>query len=494
MTPGIASCVFVLVIIGLFLLDREPESRVSKALCLPLVWLWLTSSRSATEWMAVLGFGPPPATKQANMYMEGSPLDRNVLIGLMILALVVLVVRGRFGTLIRANLPIVLFLVYGAMSTVWSDFPDVTIRRWFKAVGCLLMVMVVLRERDRDAATRRLFVWSGFLLIPLSILLIKYYPAIGRSYNHWTWIVSVTGVTTHKNTLGGICQLYGVVFVWHFLAAYRNRQLPDRTRHLIAHGTGLAMVVWLFLQANSVTAQSCFLLATAFLIASTTRAVAQRQWLVHLLMAVLVIVPFTILFLGIGGSAIEGMGRDSTLTGRTDIWPRVIALVDNPLVGTGFESFWLGERLQTMQNYQLGLNETHNGYLEIWVSLGWIGTLFLAFMILRGYRNIIILYRQDPDIGRLRLALFLTVIVSSFTEAAFRTDSVSWIAFLLTTMSHPEGWLRETIQNPQMTAETPGQTQFETVAVGSSHRQPTPELSSLSKSNPRLQRPASRRL
>ena len=494
MPPQIASCVFILVIIGLFLLDREREVQTSKALCLPLIWLWLISSRSVTEWVAIAGFGPPPATDQASMYVEGSPLDRNVLIGLMILALAVLIWRGRIGALVRANLPIVLFLVYGAASALWSDFPDITIRRWFKAVGCLLMVMVVLTERNRDAATRRLLVWAGFLLIAHSILLIKYYPAIGRTYNRWTWIVSVTGVTTHKNSLGGICQVYGVAFFWHFLAAYRNRKLSQRTRHLIAHGAALAMVAWLFVQANSVTAQSCFLLATAFLIATTTRTLAQKRWLVHLLVAVLVIVPFATLFLGIGKGALEGMGRDSTLTGRTDIWALVISLVHNPVVGTGFESFWLGERLKTMQNYQLGLNESHNGYLEIWLTLGWIGALFLAVMIARGYRGIIALYRVDPDTGRFRLAFFLTVIVSSFTEAAFRSEGITWLVFLLITMSTPEDWLPGSIRSPQVIAETSSQTLFESVVVGRGSQRPVLEAAPLSKSNPRSRRLVSGRL
>lgn len=466
MSPGIASCFFVLVIIALFLLDRHSEIPASKALYVPLIWLLLTSSRSVSEWVSLAGFGPPSAVSQANMYMEGSPVDRNLMIGLIVIALVVLVVRGKLGALIRVNLPIVLFLLYGALSTLWSDFPEVAIRRWFKVAGCLLVIMVVLSERNRDAAMRRLFVWSGFLLIPLSVLFIKYYPAIGRSYNRYTWLVSVTGVTTHKNTLGGICQIYGIAFVWHFLAAYRNRSLPHRIRHLIAHGAGLAMVIWLFAQANSVTAQSCFLLATAFLIATTARVCARKRWLVHALMAMLVIVPFSTLFLGIGGGAIEGMGRDSTLTGRTEIWPRVIALVHNPILGTGFESFWLGERLQTMQRYQLGLNETHNGYLEVWVCLGWLGALFLAVMIVKGYRNIIISYRQDPDLGRFRLALFLMLIVSSFTEAAFRTDSLSWITFLLTTMSAPQNSSCEATLGPQVAPEASREARLEAVPIG----------------------------
>jgi O-antigen ligase len=375
------------------------------------------------------------------MYAEGSPVDQAVLLGLVAIALVILARRGRVGALLRANLPIILFFLYCAVSVLWSDFPDVTFRRWIKAVGCLLIVMVVLTERDRDFATRRLFVWSGFLLIPHSILLIKYYTAIGRTTlieNLSSWVLSPVGVTQHKNSLGGICQIYGIAFLWHFLAAYRDRQRPHRIRHLIAHGTALGMVAWLFVQANSVTAQSCFLLASALLIATSIRGITRRQWCVHLVVVTLIAVPFAILFLGIGGSALEGMGRDSTLTGRTDIWPRVISLVHNPVLGTGFESFWLGNRLDAMHRYQRGLNETHNGYLEIWVSLGWIGVLLLAVMVVAGYRNIMASYQRDPDTARFRLAFFLIVIVSSFTEAAFRAEGVSWIVFLLITMVTPQ--------------------------------------------------------
>jgi exopolysaccharide production protein ExoQ len=497
MPPQLATLVFVIGIIGLFLFDRDREARASKAIFLPLIWLCLTSSRSLTEWLQIIEFGRPlgGGDGQASAYAEGTPLDRNALIGLMVIALVVLIRRGRLVSLIRTNLPIVLFLLYGAVSAVWSDFPDVTIRRWFKAVGCVLMVMVVLSERDRDAATRRLFVWTGFVLIPLSVLLIKYYPTIGRTYiiaDLSTWLLSPVGVTTHKNSLGGICQVYGIAFLWSFLAAYRDRQLPHRTRHLVAHGSALVMVVWLLVQANSVTAQSCLLLAAAFLFATNIRAVSRKQWLVHLLVVALVAAPFATLFLGVGGSALQGMGRDSTLTGRTDIWARVIALVDNRVVGTGFESFWLGKRLDAMQSYQRGLNETHNGYLEIWVSLGWIGVLLLAGLIVIGYRNIIASYRRNPDTGRFRLAYFVTVIVSSFTEAAFRTESISWIAFLLITMASPT--LRQSVRSPRVTAATSEEARFEPVAVGSGSPQPAPEAASSSNSIPQPPSPLLRRL
>ena len=313
------------------------------------------------------------------------------------------------------------------------------------------MVLVVLSERDRSAAVRRLFVGAGFLLIPHSILLIKYYPAIGRTYNRWTYLVSYVGVTSHKNELGGICQAYGIAFVWHFLAAYQNRRLMHRKRHLIAHGAAIVMVLYLFWLANSVTAQSTFLLASCFLVASGTRLVSRNRGLVHVLMFLLLAVPFATLFLGVGGSALEGMGRDSTLTGRTDIWARVIGLNDNPLFGTGFESFWLGRRLAAMNRYQLGLNEAHNGYIEVWISLGWIGVVSLGAMIVKGYRNLSASYRENPEEGRFRLALFLAVIVSSFTEAAFRTDGISLTAFLMMTMAGTQVPLRRIVRSPVLT-------------------------------------------
>ena len=141
------------------------------------------------------------------------------------------------------------------------------------------------------------------------------------------------------------------------------------------------------------------------------------------------------------------MGRDSTLTGRTEIWSRVIHLVPNPVVGTGFESFWLGRRLEIMDDYQQSLNEAHNGFLEIWASLGWVGTIILLTMIAVAYREIISQFRRNPDAARLRMAYFLTVIVTSFTEAAFRTVSVFWFAFLLVIMTKPRGRVKQPRKN-----------------------------------------------
>ena len=66
------------------------------------------------------------------------------------------------------------------------------------------------------------------------------------------------------------------------------------------------MVVWLFVMANSVTSQSCFVLATAFLLVAGSRPLAQRRWVVHVLALLLIAFPIATLFIGVGGDARAG--------------------------------------------------------------------------------------------------------------------------------------------------------------------------------------------
>ena len=464
MPPRIASIVFLLWMVGLFKLDRDQEAKTSKALWIPAIWMWIAGSRAVSEWCVALGWASP-ITNVADVYIDGSPLDRNVLTVLLVLGLIVLVRRQRLGTLLSANGPLVLFFLYAAISAIWSDFPDVTFKRWVKDLGDIVMVMVVVTDRDWYFAIKRFLVRPGFILIPLSVLLIKYYPDMGRAYNRWTYMASFTGVTTHKNLLGRVCLIFGIAFVWRFLVAYRDRTMMHRKRHLIAHGAALAMVVWLFAIANSVTAQSCFMLATCFLIAAGSRAFAEKRWVVHVLAAVLVAVPLATTLLGIGGGAIEEMGRDATLTGRTAIWQLVLKEAGNPVVGVGFESFWLGNRLEKIRDAHGGLNESHNGYLEIYLTLGWIGVFLLAVLIITGYRNIIASMRHSPDIARLRMAYLIAALVLSFAEAGFRMLNISWITFLLAVVAIPEDKSRETVHSDSTIAAIPGRAHFATASA-----------------------------
>ena len=280
MSPSIATLICVAGIAGLYYLDRDREIHTSRALWLPVIWLGVAGSRSVSEWFGILGFGGfGQSMNSAGAYLEGSPLDRNFFLALTLIGVVVLskkkVVVKR---LLRANWPVVLFFVYCAISTVWSDYPDVAFKRWLKAIGDLVMVLIVLSEDDPLSAIKRLVLRVGYLLLPLSVLFIKYYPAWGREYSHFDGRGTFTGVTTNKNILGMICLIFGLGALWCFRQTLLEPGIR-RKAHLIAQGTLFGTAIWLFVMADSATSLSCFLMAAGLLVVTSLGRLGEsRLW------------------------------------------------------------------------------------------------------------------------------------------------------------------------------------------------------------------------
>jgi O-antigen ligase len=208
---------------------------------------------------------------------------------------------------------------------------------------------------------------------------------------------------------------------------------------MIAHGSILAMVLWLFKTINSMTSFSSFLMASILLLAMSFRPVIRRPAMVHLLLVAMVAVSASVVFLDFSPGALKAMGRDPTLTDRTYVWGSLLNLVANPLLGTGFESFWLGPRLEKLwTEYWWHPNEAHNGYIEVYLNLGWIGVLLLAVIIATGYRTVFSAWRRKVSTGSLLLAFFFVGLVYNFTEAAFfKMLAPAWWFFLFAIVSVP---------------------------------------------------------
>src|ERR1700751_273977 len=127
MSRGLATIVYTLGILGLFLLDRDKNRRASGTLWIPVVWLALGASRNFSEWLEAHSI----SSISADHYLEGSPLDAVIFAGLELAAVVVLAVRhARSSAFLRSNGPLVVFFVYCAVSVLWSDYPFVAFKRW----------------------------------------------------------------------------------------------------------------------------------------------------------------------------------------------------------------------------------------------------------------------------------------------------------------------------------------------------------------------------
>jgi|SRR5579875_253683 len=419
-------------ILALFALYWDPKSRPSRALWLPTIWILLVGSRMVSVWLH--GSLPTEAASQAG---EGNPLDRVVLTVLMLAGVIVLMCRfQRVVKVLRMNWFLLAFFGYCGASTLWSATPEIAIKRWFKAIGDVVMVLIILTDRNRAEAIKRIIARAGFILMPLSVLLIEFYPHLGRVYSVEDAILTYRGVATNKNLLGVICMLVGLGCVWLILRTLHEDR--RKIRQLTALAVTLATVLWLFAVINSMTPLVCFLMGS-FLMVFVKVSGRNRSSDIHIAVGSMVALAVLLfVFPEILVSAVHLVGRNSTLTGRTDLWGTLLAMDTHPWFGTGFESFWLGHRLDQLWSvYPWHPNEAHNGYLEVYLNLGWAGLALLFSLLISGYRHLIAMYRQDPEAGSLRLAYFAAALVYNFAEAGFRMLDPMWIFLLLAIIAVP---------------------------------------------------------
>jgi len=430
MPPLIATIIFVIGICGLFWLDRHPDEHTSKALWIPVIWLAICASRPVSSWVQ-----SGQVMDLRVRYLEGSPLDAAIWGVLLIAGLIVLLWRVQAASaFVNVNLALILYFTYCGVSIVWADYPFVSFKRWIKAAGDVVMILVVLTDNNRLPAIRRLLTRVSFVLIPVSVLLNKYYPAVARAYNrHWEAMYS--GVTTGKNLLGMTCLLCGLASLWSLLLAHALPKGKERRRRKLAHGVILLMVLWLLHMAHSMTSLACLGLGSLVMLFIRRAKPVARPLRIHVAATAVVLVAVFALFLDSSGVLVRSLGRNPTLTGRTEIWHAVLVNSSNSLLGAGFESYWMGDRMvsvwKILGSGAEGIQEAHNGYLEVYLNLGWMGITFFALVLLVGYRRIVAAFRWCPDVAVLMLSYFVTAIIFGLTEAAFRMMAPVWISLLL---------------------------------------------------------------
>ncbi len=433
MTPTIAAIGCAVVIATLFHLNGDLRgSRTSLALWIPVVWLFIGATRNVTEWLQW-----KVTMSAGERYLEGSPLDRTVLSALIVIATIVLCMRSRrVRTILRVNGVTLAFFAYCGLTVLWSDYPEVAFKRWIRGVGDLTMVLLILSDRSWPVALERVFTRVGFVVLPMSVLFIRYYPDLGRAYGldgslYWT------GVAGGKNGLGMMCLIFGTAFSWRLMTAYDSLANNERRNQLTIQSLMVITAIYLLVISDSKTSLGCFIVVSGLIFVTSRFSFARKPRIVNVIVAALVFGCFGVLFLGVGSGALEAMGRDPSLTGRTDIWRVALSYTQNALLGSGYESFWLGDRLSSIARIGGG-NQAHNGYIEIYLNLGWVGVAMLLALIVTGYRRIIRGFRRDPQVAVLKLAFFVVAIIYNCTEGAFKMMSPVWITFLLATLALPQ--------------------------------------------------------
>jgi exopolysaccharide production protein ExoQ len=433
MPPTLALLIWLVLLLGLLRYDPAKESKTSLALWVPLIWMFIVGSRLPSLWLG------GQFEESSQTLEEGNPINRTIFLVLIVLAIGILISRSfKWSDFFVRNLALMAFISYAIVSIFWSDFPLVSFKRWFRDLGQYLIILVVLSDPQPLEAFRTLLRRLGYLLLPLSILLIKYYPKSGMYYNGWTGAPEFVGAGTGKNTLGVECLVAGIFFFWDTMTRWPYRKERQTRRIIFVNILFIVMTLWLLHLADSATSRVCLAIGCLVILAAHTKAFTRHSTFLKVLIPASFCLYLVLAFgFDLNGTLAREVGRDPTLTTRTSIWKILLDMHTNPVVGTGYESFWLGSRLNWVwQRSFVGIGEAHNGFLEVYLNLGIIGVSLLIIFLISSYRTICRTFTHDPGLGSLRLALWTIMPFYNMTEAAFKYH-LMWFTFLLVAIAVP---------------------------------------------------------
>lgn len=424
--------VFTVCLLWLFYRDGKERASVSPAVWIVIIWAAIYSSRPVTEWFDS-GLSTPSSPDEGNL------TEALVSLALILAGLVVLHGRGvQLSIIIRGNRWLFVFYLFWLISLFWSDYPFITFKRLFKDLGNVVMVLVVLTERDSGEAIKAVCTRVAYALIPLSVLLIRYFPDIGRAYSGYDrsevmWV----GVATHKNTLGALALVGALFLLWDILDRERRSQGRTKDGTFVARILILAMSWYLLVIANSMTSLLCALLGSILLVALGRPSIRQRPGRLEVcgLGAGVTLLMLDWVF-NVKETLLLSVGRDETLTTRTDIWPILMNFQDSPLVGAGFNTFWAGQRLLSLVEKVGGIIQAHNGYLETYLNGGLVGVGLLLVLLFSGYIRIREQLMTGMPEGSIRFAILLVAVIYNNSEASFNKVGLLWLLTLFAIMEY----------------------------------------------------------
>lgn len=288
-------------------------------------------------------------------------------------------VLGRWRQVARAARrvwPLVALTLLAPISLSWSSAPGLTVRRSIFLLGSTLLG-IYLGEKFSTGRLLRWLAQALCLLIAASILLYFIFPSFVIDYAAYdgAW----KGLTNNKNTFGWYMSLAVAALV--LVRFHHFRWL----RYVFL----LSAAVLLLLSRSATSLVGCVLMVSMVPLWRVIRTGAKTRRLVYLLMFAAICTGIYLIWAE-QELLLRVLGRDSTFTGRTDLWNLVLpAIAKHPILGYGYGAFW-----SEMNNEVLNIHiasrwlpmGAHNGYLELCLAFGILGLPLLIYVMWRSFR------------------------------------------------------------------------------------------------------------
>jgi len=321
------------------------------------------------------------------------------------------------------------FLLWCLLSVFWSSYPFVAFKRIFQIFSSVTVILAFLFHSNSSDDALKYFKTILLIYVPLSIISCLVIPGAIDPV-HLTW----RGLTVGKNYLGQA----GVVSIIIWMYAMKGNSLKSKFVACIL----LILSLMLLFGSWSMTSILTFvLLAYLFILFSIDKVF--RSLKIGQTFSALIIVSSVLLFISIYylgfdliASSFNSVGKDTTFTGRTDLWMDILKIArDRLAMGYGYGSFWViqQDNLDLMSLYEKYVwlpNEAHLGYLDILVDTGFVGLSLVFLMIIFYFKNLLKLKKPLFGLWLLVAALILNLQESTLFFSKILTGELFLFAYL----------------------------------------------------------------
>ncbi len=447
MNPQIALILVLMFIFFAIYYEHKRSEGISGAVWIIALWLLYYGSKGLGVFLNV-----------HTTIEQGSPPDRYFLI-ILGLATIFILIKRNFPLIavLKQNWIAGLIITYMLISITWSQYPGISFRRWIREVIAFIVALLLVSENNPIQTLSSALKKAIYAALPLSILLIKYYPAYGREYGRWTGEVMWTGIASQKNGLAMICALSILFFAWSF---WQGRKKEKQHNSIIAISIDTLMIMlaaYLMMGPRHILTYSATsfltLIAGIFIMFSVIIAF-KRQMNVKkaVIISAIIIISLGIFMPFTGKLPIKTLpqllNRSETLTDRTQIWNSLVPYAKKHiLLGYGYGGFWTTELRNQISSH------AHNGYLDTILELGLIGLFLFIFFIFKVMQKNIEGLKDNIDIAFFFLPLIFVIILRNIAESPLG-EFISFQMWLLLCWSFIVNTKKDILFNPEK--ELPG--------------------------------------
>ncbi len=309
------------------------------------------------------------------------------------------------------------------VSALWSVQPMLTLTQgtayFFVVVGAIGIVQAVDRDDLID-----LFSWAC-ALSAIASLLWQFVLSPEPAFNGME--PEFAGIFAQKNVLGQV-MAGGVLGALHSARVGKGR---FRSICIIALCTTVAFLSQSSTAMVVIAALLCFdFLGRLYFKGGTSRTISICLFIGCFL---------ALFFLSANEDLIlEFLGKDPTLTGRTELWSHVIDNIsEKPLFGWGFTAFWVPGNpvaLQIGDAVNWTVTSAHNGLLGLLLDVGVVGTSLFVFL---WARNLVMALRcmsgTAQQFGLTSALLLITILLIGTSEQVLLSPQHIWTALFFMT-------------------------------------------------------------